>query len=108
MSIGGPGPLWRRICHKVISRIALQSHKDISRKCLGVRRGLLLCLTKPVLFVDTCYLFRFIMFEPRGHSGMFGAMQVDADLPDADAAFLFMHQESYPTMCGHAVICLGR
>ena len=30
------------------------------------------------------------------------------DLPGADLAVLFMHNEGYSTMCGHAVIALGR
>ena len=48
------------------------------------------------------------MFEPRGHFDMYGAIQVATDLPDADAAFIFMHNEGYSSMCGHAVISLGR
>ncbi len=30
------------------------------------------------------------------------------DLPDADLAVLFMHNQGYSTMCGHAIIALGR
>jgi len=30
------------------------------------------------------------------------------DLPGADLAVLFMHNEGYSTMCGHAIIALGR
>jgi trans-L-3-hydroxyproline dehydratase len=33
---------------------------------------------------------------------------VTPDHPDADLAVLFMHNEGYSTMCGHAVIALGR
>ena len=56
---------------------------------------------------------RLLMFEPRGHGGMYGVIPVEPDLPKggeqpADLAVLFMHNEGYSTMCGHAVIALGR
>ena len=51
---------------------------------------------------------RFLMFEPRGHRDMYGALLVPADHPDADFGVIFMHNEGYSTMCGHAVIALGR
>lgn len=54
------------------------------------------------------HLRRLLMFEPRGHYDMYGALLVEPDLPDADLAVLFMHNEGYSTMCGHAVIALGR
>ncbi len=49
-----------------------------------------------------------LVFEPRGHFDMYGVIPVEPDLPDADLAVLFMHNEGYSTMCGHAVIALGR
>jgi trans-L-3-hydroxyproline dehydratase len=49
-----------------------------------------------------------LLFEPRGHFDMYGVIPVEPDLPDADLAVLFMHNEGYSTMCGHAVIALGR
>lgn len=51
---------------------------------------------------------RLLMFEPRGHYDMYGVLPVEPDLPDADLAVLFVHNEGYSTMCGHAVIALGR
>ncbi len=54
------------------------------------------------------HLRRVLMFEPRGHFDMYGALLVEPDLPGADLAVLFMHNEGYSTMCGHAVIALGR
>jgi trans-L-3-hydroxyproline dehydratase len=48
------------------------------------------------------------MFEPRGHYDMYGALLVEPDLPGADLAVLFMHNEGYSTMCGHAIVALGR
>lgn len=54
------------------------------------------------------HLRRFLMFEPRGHYDMYGAILVDPSLPDADLAVLFIHNEGYSTMCGHAILALGR
>jgi len=54
------------------------------------------------------HLRRLLMFEPRGHFDMYGVIPVEPDLPEADLAVLFMHNEGYSTMCGHAVIALGR
>ncbi|NQW01164.1 MAG: proline racemase family protein [Rhodospirillales bacterium] len=54
------------------------------------------------------HLRKFLMFEPRGHFDMYGVIAVEPDHPDADLAVLFMHNEGYSTMCGHAVIALGR
>lgn len=54
------------------------------------------------------HLRRILMFEPRGHFDMYGALLVEPDLPGADLAVLFMHNEGYSTMCGHAIIALGR
>ena len=54
------------------------------------------------------HLRKMLMFEPRGHYDMYGVLPVEPDLPGADLAVLFMHNEGYSTMCGHAVIALGR
>ena len=54
------------------------------------------------------HLRKFLMFEPRGHFDMYGVIPVTPDHPDAHIAVLFIHNEGYSTMCGHAVIALGR
>jgi trans-L-3-hydroxyproline dehydratase len=54
------------------------------------------------------HLRRGLMLEPRGHDGMYGALLVEPDHPEADLAVLFMHNEGYSTMCGHAIIALAR
>ena len=51
---------------------------------------------------------RLLMAEPRGHAEMYGALLVPPDHPKADVAVLFLHNEGYSTMCGHAVLALGR
>ena len=54
------------------------------------------------------HLRKALMREPRGHFDMYGVIPVVPDLPEADLAVLFMHNEGYSTMCGHATIALGR
>lgn len=54
------------------------------------------------------HLRRTLMFEPRGHYDMYGALLLAPSLPGADFAVLFMHNEGWSTMCGHATIALGR
>jgi trans-L-3-hydroxyproline dehydratase len=51
---------------------------------------------------------RLIMWEPRGHYDMYGVLPVEPDHPQADMAVLFIHNEGYSTMCGHATMALGR
>jgi proline racemase len=45
-----------------------------------------------------------LMWEPRGHADMYGAVLTPA--VDADFDVFFLHNEGYSTMCGHAVIAL--
>ncbi len=54
------------------------------------------------------HLRRALMFEPRGHSGMYGLIPVEPTHPDAVLGVLFTHLDGYSTMCGHAMIALGR
>ncbi|KAM5274554.1 trans-3-hydroxy-L-proline dehydratase [Ctenodactylus gundi] len=51
---------------------------------------------------------RQLMFEPRGHRDMYGAVLVSSELPEAHLGVLFLHNEGYSSMCGHAVLALGR
>jgi len=51
-------------------------------------------------------LRRALVFEPRGHADMYGAIPTDPVTPDGDAGVLFMHNEGWSTMCGHGVIAL--
>jgi trans-L-3-hydroxyproline dehydratase len=51
---------------------------------------------------------RLLMHEPRGHHDMYGVVPVEPDHPAADLAVLFIHNEGYSTMCGHATLAIGR
>lgn len=45
-----------------------------------------------------------LMWEPRGHADMYGAILLPSS--DADFDVFFIHNEGYSTMCGHAIIAL--
>ena len=47
-----------------------------------------------------------LMWEPRGHPDMYGAVLTEPVTPDGDLGVLFLHNEGYSTMCGHGVIAL--
>jgi proline racemase len=51
-------------------------------------------------------LRRFLMLEPRGHADMYGAVLTSPVSSDGDTGVLFLHNEGYSTMCGHAIIAL--
>lgn len=52
---------------------------------------------------------QFLMNEPRGHYDMYGAILVRPyPQKEADFGVLFIQNEGYSPMCGHAVIALGR
>ena len=46
----------------------------------------------------------YLLLEPRGHKDMFGAVLVPPCSPEADVGVLFMDNQGYEPMCGHAVI----
>ncbi|XP_041378375.1 trans-L-3-hydroxyproline dehydratase-like isoform X2 [Gigantopelta aegis] len=51
---------------------------------------------------------RLLMLEPRGHFDMFGALLVKPKIAEADIGVIFLHNNGYSNMCGHAVIALAR
>jgi proline racemase len=52
------------------------------------------------------HLRRALMFEPRGHADMYGALLTPPEHPGSHTGVLFMHNEGYSTMCGHGVIAV--
>ncbi len=54
------------------------------------------------------YLRTALMFEPRGHADMYGAIVVDAERKDSHFGAIFIHNEGYSSMCGHATIALTK
>lgn len=53
------------------------------------------------------YLRTALMFEPRGHADMYGCIIVPANDDEGDFGILFLHNEGYSTMCGHAIIAIS-
>lgn len=49
-----------------------------------------------------------LMFEPRGHADMYGAIITEPLSEGADFGTFFLHNEGYSTMCGHAIIALTK
>lgn len=54
------------------------------------------------------HLRRVLMFEPRGHADMYGALLTKPERPDSDTGVLFMHNEGYSLMCGHGIIAVTK
>ena len=54
------------------------------------------------------YIRKALMWEPRGHADMYGAVLTEAVTDDGDFGVFFLHNEGYSTMCGHAIIALGK
>lgn len=52
------------------------------------------------------YIRKTLMFEPRGHEGMYGCIVTEPTSLDADFGVLFMHNEGLSTMCGHGIIAV--
>ena len=49
-----------------------------------------------------------LMWEPRGHADMYGLILLPPEREDSDFGVLFMHNEGYSTMCGHATIAIAK
>ena len=53
------------------------------------------------------YLRTALMFEPRGHADMYGCILLPPNDDKSDFGILFLHNEGYSTMCGHAIIAIS-
>ncbi|GAK57099.1 proline racemase [Candidatus Vecturithrix granuli] len=49
-----------------------------------------------------------LMWEPRGHADMYGAILTPPVTSDADFGILFLHNEGFSTMCGHGIIAITK
>lgn len=52
------------------------------------------------------YIRTGLMWEPRGHADMYGAVITEPQTKGADFGTFFLHNEGYSTMCGHAILAL--
>lgn len=53
------------------------------------------------------YLRKALMHEPRGHADMYGCLLLPPNNEESDFGILFLHNEGYSTMCGHAIIAVS-
>lgn len=49
-----------------------------------------------------------LMFEPRGHADQYGVVVMPPCTAGTDFSVLFLHNEGYSTMCGHAIIAITK
>ncbi|MBL8512404.1 MAG: proline racemase family protein [Betaproteobacteria bacterium] len=49
-----------------------------------------------------------LMWEPRGHADMYGAVVSASETEPGAWDVFFLHNEGYSTMCGHAILALTR
>ena len=52
-------------------------------------------------------LRRTLMYEPRGHADMYGAIVTEPVTADRDFGVLFLNNEGWSSMCGHGVIAVA-
>ncbi len=79
-------------------RIVMEGYPDIKASSLLEYRR--------ILKEKYDHLRTAIMHEPRGHADMYGCLLLSPFNPEADFSVIFMHNEGYSTMCGHAIIAL--
>ncbi len=49
-----------------------------------------------------------LMHEPRGHADMYGCILTPPNDESGDFGIIFLHNEGYSTMCGHATIAIAK
>ena len=64
--------------------------------------------TRETILKEYDHLRKSIMWEPRGHRDMYGLLRIEAEREDSAFGVIFMHNEGYSTMCGHATIAIGK
>lgn len=79
-------------------RVILEGLPDIPGKTILEKRN---------YFLKNLDHFRkALMWEPRGHADMYGAIITEPEREESDFGVLFLHNEGLSTMCGHGIIGL--
>lgn len=52
------------------------------------------------------WIRKILMYEPRGHQDMYGALITEPEREQSDFGIIFMHNEGYSSMCGHGIIAV--
>lgn len=71
---------------------------------IGTLPGADMLARRAAFEADLDHLRTFLMFEPRGHAAMSGAILQPPTRPDADVAVLFIEVSGCLAMCGHGTI----
>lgn len=79
-------------------RIVTSGFPSLSGSILDIRRE---------LTENYDHLRKAIMWEPRGHADMYGLLVTPPEREDSDFGVIFMHNEGYSTMCGHATLAIS-
>lgn len=69
-------------------------------------RGESILARRAEMLAEHDHIRRALMWEPRGHADMYGALLTPPVTPEADYGVLFMHNEGYSLMCGHGIIAV--
>jgi proline racemase len=81
-------------------RILVDGYPDIKGESI---------LAKRKYFADHLdHIRKGVIWEPRGHADMYGAVITEPCSENADFGTFFLHNEGYSTMCGHAIIALTK
>src|SRR5256886_17547131 len=99
---GGPPPAWRRV--SPVEPHAAREPLRVVIDGLDPIPGATILEKRRFARERLDGMRRSLMFEPRGHADMYGAIPTEPVTPDGDAGVLFMHNEGWSTMCGHGVI----
>ena len=101
-----PPPEWMEI-HTIEAHTGGEPLRVILSGYPSIDASSILKMRKELLLKHD-YLRRVLMWEPRGHSDMYGALLVKPELPTSDIGVIFMHNNGYSTGCGHAIIALTK
>ena len=77
-------------------RIILDGYPEVPGKTILEKRRF--------LQTELDHLRQVLMYEPRGHADMYGALLTEPTTEGSDFGILFMHNEGYSSMCGHGII----
>ena len=69
-------------------------------------RGTTILERRAEMLAEHDHIRRALMWEPRGHADMYGALLSPPVTAQADYGVLFMHNEGYSLMCGHGIIAI--
>ena len=81
-------------------RVVMQGAPEIKANSILDYRSQMLC--------NHDYFRKKLMWEPRGHADMYGLILLPPERKDSDFGVLFMHNEGYSTICGHATIAIAK